>query len=169
MPIVIKGSAKDVERLLTELQFKLQGPILGKAIAQFMTPVVQRSTEARFASEGDEAVGKWQPLARSTIGIRESLGFGPGPINVRTGEMKESVTDAAHFGIKGTTPTSVRLQYPSTSARGELHEKLMTAQLGKDADDESGGTPARPVLSFTNDDLEQLLLRTSAWLVESLV
>ena len=46
----------------------------------------QRSIERNFAHEGRPK--RWKPLAPITIAERLALGFGPGPILVRTGRMK---------------------------------------------------------------------------------
>lgn len=167
MQIQVKGTTKNAQAVLGGLALKLESTILGGAIAQFMTPVVQQSTEARFSSEGDQAVGKWEPLAKSTIDQRLEMGFGRGPINVRTGEMKESVTDAAFFGISRVSEGFLQLRYPEVPPGGELLTKIETAQGGKTKDGRV--TPPRPILSFTQGDLEQLLLRTAGWLTQDLL
>lgn len=167
MQVHVKGTTKSASAVLGALAVKLESTVLGPAIAEFMTPVVQQSTEARFTGEGDQAVGKWEPLAKSTIDQRLKMGFGRGPINVRTGEMKDSVTDAAFFGISRVSQGFVQLRYPEVPPGGELLTKVKTAQGGKTKD--GMVTPPRPILSFTQGDLEQLLLRTAGWLTQDLL
>lgn len=165
MYVTIRGTTTDAEAALRTLEMKLEGPLMGKAVAEFMTPVVQSSTATRFANEGDAAVGAWEPLSEYTKERRLKMGFGSGPINVRTGEMRESVTDAAYFGVTAAGAGSARVTYPEVPPGGELANKIRTAQSGKDED--GNVTPPRPILSFTEGDAEQLLVRMAAWLTES--
>lgn len=104
----------------------------------------------RFFEEGDDASGSWAPLMPSTIEIRESEGFGgSGPINVRTGELENWVTESQASIVP--TGDGAYMKYPGTAPRGELRKKVITAQKGKVGTRRS--TVPRPVLAVNETDL----------------
>lgn len=126
------------------------------AVAGFLGAVVdpyfRKRARARFANEGDDVVGKWRPLKDSTISIREQMGFGPGPINSRTGELEEFITGGPNnINIH---PWGASWIFPGAQPQGELFEKFETAQKGK----EWPQTVARPVLGMNVQDLSFVLL-----------
>lgn len=112
-----------------------------------MGPYLSRRAKGRFASEGDDAVGAWQPLRSSTIAIRESLGFPAGPINRRTGELEEWVVNGGQDAYPVGPDTT--MAFPGRKPAGELLKKVQTAQHG----DPLTRTVPRPVLAVSETDL----------------
>lgn len=158
MNFVIRYQAKQVIAALGRLEFALSGPGLAQAIQMIMTTPARESTMARFADEGDASSGKWLPLTQRTIDIRQSEGFGPGPINVRTGEMRAWAT-GGDVGVKAQGPAFAHLTYPHSPPGGELERKVSVAQSG-----DGDRTPARPILSWTDSDLEALMIGLAGWI-----
>lgn len=111
-------------------------------------PYLQQRAKQRFQNEGDDVVGAWLPLNPTTVTIREATGFtGEHPINRRTGELEEWVTQGDFFPYPiGAGATMV---YPGKDASGTLKAKVETAQKGK----ASPATPPRPVLGVNETDL----------------
>ena len=112
-------------------------------------PYIQSRTRDRFMSEGDDATGPWLPLSQSTVERRERMGLGgPGPINVRTGELEQWITQSQFM----TSPHALgaTLKYPGKdTGRKSLREKMATAQKGR----VYPSTPPRPVLVLDERDL----------------
>lgn len=123
---------------------------------------LRRRAKERFASEGDDASGKWAPLQQSTIEFRESGGFGPRPINRRTGELEAYITqsDADITSVPGLSTLVYPKDQPGTSG---LRQKVQTAQGGRS----EPRTVARPVLALSENDLAavmvQLAFHIQAW------
>jgi len=138
----------DVVRLLTRLEVTL-GPVGLTAFAKtVMTPYMRERARARFANEGDDAVGQWMPLQEATWNFREEQGFPPDhPINKRTGRLEAYITG----GGVGVTPTpdGALLTFPDQPPTGETARKLETAQYGKN----DPYTPSRPVLGISEVDV----------------
>lgn len=158
MSIVIRYEAGRVLAALGRLQFALSGPGLAQGIQAVMTGPTRDTTEERFLNEGDAIVGQWQDLTPRTIAMRADQGFGPDPINVRTGRMKMWATNGA-FATKSMGPAYAHMVYPGSGTSGELEKKVATAQAG-----DGNRTPARPILSWTPDDLESYLMGMAAWI-----
>ena len=113
-----------------------------------VTPWLRQRAADRFASEGDDVSGKWEPLKESTIEFREHMGLGAHPINRRTGELEEYITQGNGRII--ATPLGASLAYPGTDTVSQhLTNKVKTAQSGK----KYPRTPARPVLGVDEKDL----------------
>lgn len=112
-------------------------------------PWVKERAETRFRNEGDDVVGKWAPLAETTVTIRESYGFGGDhPINKRTGELEEYITQGQVAVTAGLGEAS--LKFPANEPKSpSLRTKVKTAQQGRS----SPNTPARPVLGLGERDL----------------
>jgi len=125
------------------MQALLRGPVkehLQKRIAQ------------RFASEGDDMTGPWEPLKDATVALRESQGFpGDHPINFRTGEMYEYLTSGPE-DFTGSTTVSV-LTMPGDAGSTEVREKVRTAQQGL----AYPNTVPRPVLGLDEEDAAVIL------------
>lgn len=110
----------------------------------------------RFNDEGDAKSGPWEPLQPATINIRQSLGFGDGPINVRTGELKEFLLgDYDSFAGLGWAEMNV----PGDPKDPVTARKLETAQRGNPSNPipNFGPTPPRPVLALAEVDMWRLL------------
>lgn len=128
-------------------------------------PYIRLRAEQRFAMEGDDVTGPWAPLQTSTVAIRESLGFpGPGPINVRTGDLKEYVLRSpAHFApFGGGAMMSVPGPPPSGSEAGAAYS---TAQMGKSRPH----TPPRPVLALGQTDKAAITMLLAYFVQDSVV
>lgn len=111
---------------------------------------LQERAEARFASEGDDASGKWLPLSDVTNKIRSQLGYPPvSPINVRTGGMETFVTQAA--GDVGVDAFGVTYRFPGGSPGPDMLRKLQGAQHG------GARQPARPVAAVNITDAAGVL------------
>lgn len=54
-------------------------------------PTIREQHAAVFRTEGTAGRGKWAPLAPATLAERARLGYGPGPIQVRTGALRDHV------------------------------------------------------------------------------
>lgn len=145
--IQISGNTQGVERMLEVLDTALNPFAIAEFLGVVVGPYLKERARARFASEGDDVVGKWAPLKDSTITIRESQGYGPGPINSRTGELEEFITGPGNS--VQVHPWGATLTFPGTSPIGEMEEKLRTAQQGKDYP----STVPRPVLGVNEADL----------------
>ena len=117
----------------------------------FIYPYLKERAQSRFLNEGDDAAGKWLPLTEATISFRDSGGFGPGPINKRTGELEAFIVGANASIFP--TPIGTQMNYPGEVPVGILGTKVQTAQMGKD----SPSTPARPVVALGLQDLNWTL------------
>jgi hypothetical protein len=115
---------------------------------------MQQRAGQLFKSEGASgSEGRWAALRPNTQRIRVSLKLpgisGPHPINRRTGDLQDLMTKEAPEII--TTPESLTLQYPGTTAqsKGKRPKKLKQAQGGR-------GT-ARPVLQAGPTELAAIV------------
>lgn len=135
-----------------------------------MTQNVQRRAQERFLDQGEDVSGggwsPWEPLLPTTREIRASYGFGPLPINVRTGELERYITGSA--SKVSPTGTGAAMVYPDAAPSGWLEEKVRTAQAGKVASASKSQTPARPVLGLSTPDLEFALVSLGTWLVTAI-
>lgn len=149
----IVGNERGVQNMLEQLDSALSPVGLAAFLHGSVEPWIQQRAANRFANEGDDVSGKWAPLAEATIEIREHAGFGGShPINKRTGELEEYITQGS-FDIQAL-PTMATLKYPKDPPKsGHLREKVKTAQKGK----ASPSTVARPVLGMNERDLTHVL------------
>lgn len=136
----------DVERTLGKIADALSPLGMIPFMETVIAPQLSRRAKARFAGEGDGAVGgKWTPLRSATIAMRQELGFPAGPINRRTGELENWVVnggqDAYPVGPDAT------MQFPGKPISGELSKKVQRAQRGDKR------TVPRPVLAVDEADL----------------
>ena len=136
-----------VFRTLDKLDLTLSPASIAGFLKNFVVSYLQGRAEQRFAMEGDDASGKWAPLKQSTIAIRQSEGYGAGPINVRTGELREYVV-----GNPGTISMDVgaTLEWPTgLPDSGDMFFKYRVAQSGT----MNGRVPARPVAAISFHDM----------------
>lgn len=145
--IEIAGNNEGVEQMLLALDTALNPEAIALFLGAEVGPWLEQRARARFANEGDDAVGKWAPLKQSTVDIRQSQGYGAGPINYRTGELEEFITGSGNSVIP--TPWGAELTFPGASPIGEMEEKVSTAQQGKGYP----STVPRPVLGLSETDL----------------
>ena len=137
----------DVTQALDNLMALLSPAGMTAFLGASIGPYLSKRAGDRFASEGDDVVGSWAPLKPSTIQIREDQGFGPGPINRRTGEMEEWVVRGGWAAYP--TGFGASMRFPGKRPAGELRRKVETAQKGK----KQPSTVARPVLGVNETDL----------------
>jgi hypothetical protein len=121
---------------------------LSKTIHMSCRERLRRKVAARFDTEGDAASGKWVPLAESTIERRIAEGFSSGPINVRTGGLREWSTEEAEPRVVGSGGELI-VRYPGTVPHDEERTwwKVWNAQ-------EHG----REIFAANEGDLEEILL-----------
>ncbi|USH45015.1 hypothetical protein SEA_CAMERICO_18 [Gordonia phage Camerico] len=110
--------------------------------------------EAMFAGEKDPYGSKWAPLAPSTVAFRQYMGYGGAhPINVRTGELRESIVGQPP-DILGHSDGMVEMAFPSRRMpHTKLYLKYKQASGG-------GRGPARRVIGLDDGDI--------AWILASL-
>jgi len=152
--------ARMAQLMMTSIGLRLMpGPMSG-FMQSAVVPYVQQRVSNRFAGQGDDVVGAWQPLAAATHQIRQSQGYpGSGPINVRTGQMRAYLTGS--YGKTTSAGGMTDLEYPNPGgAVGVLMRKLMVAQVGTP----SPPTPARPVLGFNMNDTVALTAMVAGYL-----
>ena len=158
--IQIIGDNRSVEFMLTNMEATLN-PISIRGFLQVaVDPWIRSRAKTRFANEGDDVSDRWFPLRKATQQFREAAGYGgAGPINVRTGELEEYITGTPG-GVRlnglGATLTS-----PGTPPKGDLREKVETAQAGK----YFPLTPPRPVMGVNEADLTFVLAELSRFVV----
>lgn len=128
------------------LQIRLSAAGLETFMQHTVVPWLQARAVQRFASEGDDAVGKWTPLRRATELFRARQGFPPAhPINIRTHQMRDFIVNAD--GTISGGPGYASVNWPGGQGRGKkIAEKIRAAQ-GLTA-----GTVARPVLGLSITD-----------------
>lgn len=141
---------EDVENVLMRLNMALSPVGMMGFLSTTVAPFIRRRASARFAGEGDDVVGKWLPLAESTVDIRSRMNLpigGEHPINQRTGDLYDYITESP--ADVQPLPMGAQLTYPGVAATGWLEEKVKTAQTGKT----HPATPPRPVLGLGVQDL----------------
>lgn len=146
---------KQVLALLQAVELALSPMSLLTWMDEAVAPFFDERITSRFDTEGDEAVGRWVPLAAATQAIRASEGYGAAhPINVRTGELRDFVRT---HGTRAEGDAGVVLQYPERLPQGELAEKMDLAQNGGTSGATGGAVPARPVLGMGTADLTAVI------------
>lgn len=142
---------------LRELEFVFSKEFMAWFLGVEITQYLQQRATTRFSREGKQAGEKpWRPLAQATREERILMGYnGAHPINVRTGDMEDWVTNAdSHvFGMTG----DMTLEWPGSMPEGELYDKIQTAQMGKKDNQYGGYTPPRPVIRFSEVDFAHLM------------
>jgi hypothetical protein len=149
----IVGNDRGVQAMLNTIDSALSPVGLAAFLYGQVGVWVKQRAADRFAQEGDDVTGKWAPLQQTTQDIRESYGYGGDhPINKRTGELEEYITQGQ---VWVTTGAGVgMLQYPKgVPSTKQLRAKLSTAQQGRT----SPQTVARPVLGLNEQDLSVIL------------
>lgn len=138
---------KDVTVALFRLQALLSPVGMSAFLGTTIGPYLAKRAKERFQSEGDDVTGAWTPLKPATIAIRESEGYGAGPINRRTGELENWVVRGGWNAYP--TGFGASMEFPKKKPSGELKAKVETAQKGR----QFPNTVARPVLGVNEQDL----------------
>lgn len=143
--VAITINDKVVNSRLDRMQYMLTGPVIGSLLQTTAVPLLREDARRRFSTEGASDGEKWVPLKQATIDIRRTRGFAPGPINVRTGLMRNYVTTA--LGQTVSTPSYTQLTWPGTQPmdNSPLGYAYHTAQAGSSV----WGTPPRPVVRLS--------------------
>jgi hypothetical protein len=164
---------KDVDRTLLALDQVLSGPSMSLFHRVFTEPYLRSRAKARFASNGDAAVGgTWQQLSDSRQDIRQHAGFSADPPNHTTGDLEAWITSGQNTFTVGEQFANFFM--PGRGTVGQ-REKLRTAQQGKPAGfnmpDGAGGTkpspsptPKRPVVGMDSADLVHVLSAMPIWI-----
>lgn len=142
-----------LETQLRRLEFTLGPVFMAWFLEMEMGTYLKMRATTRFQKEGDDASGKWKPLAEFTVQDRISQGFGGAhPINVRTGEMEEWLMGASSSVM--ANDEEAFFTWPAEQPGGELGAKVSTAQRGKRDGDKY--TPKRPIIAAGALDFTEL-------------
>jgi hypothetical protein len=142
--------------LIMHLASRLSNAGLRLFLSGHVLPHLREEIEESFATETDPEDESWLSLAEATITIRESKGYGSGPINQRTGELKNFIMRNSFLGEIGG---AFVLQIPGQNASGELGHKMQVA---------AGADPkfsARPILGLTENDLAFVVGSMNTWII----
>ena len=143
---------RSVESKLWALDTALNPIAIAGFLGAQVDPYIRTRARQRFRDEGDDVTGKWAPLQEATWNWRMNDGYPPEhPINKRTGELEDYVTQSPH-DLHYHTIGAV-LTMPGIRPSGELKDKVTTAQSGR-ADP---NTRPRPVIGMNERDLTAVM------------
>jgi len=162
--LVIDIQVAATEAKIAKLMFALEPLALVGWMEAVVEPYIKTRAAARFKSEGDDASGKWAPLAQATIAIRTGgqIDYGSGPINHRTGALEDYITNSpgGYFVAEGEALMIYPGNAPSGSNEtGSLEKKMIAAQQGL------GTAPARPVIALSGADLAAVTTELEAYIM----
>jgi hypothetical protein len=110
------------------------------AVLTDAVPTIRDAHRAVFTSEGAAGRGRWRPLAPSTLAERKRLGFGAGPILVRTGALRDHVlATPAVVTTRGDT-VELRIQPDPYVAGVKKYAALAVGDSGRNL-------PGRPMVA----------------------
>lgn len=145
----------EVQALLDRFELSLSGISLVMFLENDATKFFHDDIESRFEEEGDAKSGFWEPLHDATIDIRRADGWGDGPINDRTGALKEFLLGDYDVFSGGNW---AEMNVPGSPGDSKTAQKLATAQQGATNNPLGyGDTVARPVLAISEMDLFKLI------------
>lgn len=161
--IEIFGDSRAVDNMLRSLYNAFGDEMIATEFLEAaVDPLLRKSIEERFASEGDAASGPWAPLAEATVARREAAGFpGAHPINVRTGAMKRHLVDDPPKIVPHSLGAT--MWSPGSPGDAQMQSKVRTAQMGG-VTPEGSSVPARPVLLVGPNDLEAIMVALAGYL-----
>lgn len=139
----------DVYALLAGMEHDLDGEALSEFAVTEVYPYLRERAMNRFASKGDDAVGRWPELRQSTQERRIHAGYGGSdPINIRTHGLERYIQEAQpDVFVSGG---AVVMVYPGDLPDDqELERKYKTAQQGRD---DRSRTPPRPIIAVSTED-----------------
>lgn len=102
-------------------------------------PAIRDAHRAVFQSEGAAGRGPWPALSPRTIAERRRLGFGPGPILVRTGQLRDHVLTTPAVVTRRAGLVELRIA-PAAVVGGV--PKYVANAMGT-----SNGVPSRPMVA----------------------
>jgi hypothetical protein len=159
--LMIVVDATSVEAMFRAAHVTLETVSIAAWLRGPMLEFIQERAEERFLMEGNDD-GPWKELKQATLDIRMSLGFPPGPINYRTGELERFITgQGSNISPAGD---AVVMTYPSFTPTGEMGEKVATAQGF-----EAPKIPARQVLGLGELDVAFAQQSITSWFELSLL
>lgn len=155
----------ETSRQLWQLEAAVGGTSLKLFMRDRAIKILQERTQERFDTESFSG-GKWQPLTWLTNRFRVDEGYQPvSPINVRTGSMKDWLTNDSGVVLGGGSSASV--QFPGPAPDDKTEKKFRTAQRGRKGNDmpfKNAPTPARPVVEIDTATLELMLMGLTDWI-----
>jgi hypothetical protein len=161
--IDINVNFQHLQKMLMAVDTAVSPVGMAAFMGNVVDPYLRRRARARFASEGDDASGVWDPLQPATVMIRESEGYpGEHPINRRSGQLEEYITETP--GAVSMDPAFTSLTMPGKPATGTLASKYQTAQQGSTSNPRARNpTPARPVLALDTTDFLFVMAELTFW------
>lgn len=139
----------DVAEKLSKLSQGMSTPALTAGLMHVHQHFVEK-TEKMFDKEVDPYGDPWTPLSEATREIRVNLGFPPGPINTRSGRLRDYLV-SSRPDILGHSDGVLSYAFPS---RGWPDSDLITRM--KQANGAMKG-PARPVVGMSAGDIAYVL------------
>lgn len=162
--MVLDLDSRDLVNHLFALQHRLSDGGLEEFLEDVADPYLKDRASARFAAEGDDAVGRWLPLDATTVQIRLALGYGGAhPINQRTRDLMTYILTSGPE--TGKTQDGMELTFPAGGADPLTSEKIRTAQAGKAIP----STPPRPVVALSEKDGRDLTMLLSDYITDGLM
>lgn len=116
--------------------------------------IMNKSFEQNFTSQGRP---KWFTLLPDTIAQRKQQGYSSGPILVRTGNLRDEVTNMR--GNVDTFETGAVMSWGIDQIRDSSAGKFATHQMGRD------NIPARPMVGFQSIDGTRLVNSLREWIL----
>ena len=126
-----------------------------KPALELISEDMMRDVEINFTSQGHRGGGSWKPLAQSTIERRARAGYGPEPILVVKGKLKESMT------VRGSPYQDLKVTNSEISLRSRLAYAAVQNEGG-------GRIPARPFATFVAGDVKRWTKICEDYLVEAM-
>lgn len=143
-----------VDAMMTRLEVALSPESFGTFLEGAASEHFHMRAEQRFVSEGDDASGAWANLRPRTIEERIYLGYGPGPIQHREGDLEKYVID--DHGVIEQLGTTTQWTWPRGTTGSSLDEiKYAVAQTGR----KRGATTQvkRPIVAMNTTDAGEVL------------
>lgn len=168
----VRIDTKSTIKRLQQLQNKLDNAEMERFLEESVRPYLRDRAVLRFSQEGDDAVGQWKELLKTTRGIRKTQAKKYGwpiqpahPINVRSGELKRFILDTHSIQTYSNGP---RLFVPRLGGNQELQKKFKTAQQGKPGKVWKVATVPRPVVAVGQRDKADIETLWGRWIAKVL-
>lgn len=162
---MMQADVGPVLHMLDHVKGVLAPTSLEKFLLTHAYPYLRERIDRRFEHKGDDVVGDWEPLERSTMAIRIAQGFRPTPTNIRSGQMFRTIRQAREMR---PMPTGAEVSIPGKSLPRGVAAKLRVAQRGGTAPNAVKDTPPRPVLGMNARDLAAVSTSFEKWLLGAL-
>lgn len=148
--MTMQYNMRPVNDRVTSLRSSLGTPHIYAMMNSIHHYFVNKSS-SMFDTESDPFNNKWKPLSEATLNWRRSLGFGPRPINYRTGTLRNYVT-SSRADILGHSDGVVSYAFP----RRAMPSKEVRWRLEQASGLIRGG-PARRVIGMSEADIAATL------------